>query len=138
MIARNMNEPMIDQSRTGLRCPLRQQQFDLLFAQREPLEEAQLWDRCFRRQGVALDTVTRILRILGDILEVDLLRIRASDSFSKKLAFIWDFDSLADLKIMHALEEDFKIRISDAEAEGMKTLRDIVLGVHAKISAPSG
>jgi acyl carrier protein len=136
MMSRNMNA--IDQSRTAFRCPLKQRHFDLLFARREPLQNVKLWERCFSGQGVALDTVTRIMRILSDILEVDLFRIRPPDSFSHKLSFFWDFDSLADLKIMHALEEEFKIRISDAEAEGMKTFGDIVLGVHAKISAGSG
>ena len=122
-----MNGPTIDQLREG-----KQRHLDYLFARREPLDDAQLWERCFRVQGVALDTVTRVRRILSDILEVDLARIRAMDSFSKQLSFFWDIDSLADLKIVHALEEGFKITISNAEAEAMKTLRDIVLGVHAR------
>ena len=126
-----MNAPTIDQLREG-----KQRHLDYLFARREPLDDAQLWETCFRAQGVALDTVTRIRRILSDILEVDLSRIRATDSFSKQLSFFWDIDSLADLKIVHALEEDFKITISNAEAEAMKTLRDIVLGVHAKVITP--
>ena len=125
-----MNAPTIDQLREG-----KQRHLDHLFARREPLDDAQLWESYFRAQGVALDTVTRVRRILSDILEVDLGRIRATDSFSKQLSFFWDIDSLADLKIVHALEEDFKITISNAEAEAMKTLQDIVLEVHKKIIA---
>ena len=115
------------------RCPNKQRHLDLIFAKRIPFDEAQLWEKCFRDHGVALDTVTRIRRILCDILEVDLFRIRARDSFSKELSFLWDLDSLADLKIVHALEEEFKITISNAEGEAMKTLSDMVLAVHAKV-----
>ena len=118
---------------TAVRCPIKQGQLDYVLGPREPLDDAQLWEKCFRGRGVALDTVVRIRRILSDILEVDVVRIRPRDDFSKDLSFFLDLDSLADLKIVHALEEDFKITISDAEAEGMKTFRDIVLGVHAKI-----
>jgi acyl carrier protein len=115
------------------RCPMKQRHLDIVFAGRKPFDDAQLWERCFRDHGVALDTVTRVRRILCDILEVDLLRIRPRDSFSKELSFLCDLDSLADLKIVHALEHEFKITISNAEAEAMKTVRDIVFAVHAKI-----
>lgn len=131
-----MNASTIEQLRAALDGPNKQRHLDFLLGGREPLDDAQLWESFFRAQGVALDTVRRVRRILSDVLEVDLVRIRAGDDFSKKLSFFWDLDSLADLKIVHALEEDFKITISDAEAEAMKTLRDIVLGVHAKIITP--
>src|SRR5688500_8270516 len=90
------------------------------------------WESYFRRLGVALDTVARVRRILSEILEADLLRIRDTDDFSKELAFFWDLDSFADVEIVQALEKEFHIRITDAEAAAMKTLRDIVLGVHLK------
>ena len=119
-----------------LRCPIKQGQLDLLLAGRDPYDDPKIWERCFRAHGVTLDTVIRIRRILNDILEVDLSMIRARESlFTKELSFLWDLDSLADLKIMHALEVEFNITISDAEAEAMKSLRDIVLAVHAKITA---
>lgn len=118
---------------TGLRCPVKQGEVDRIFAGREPLDDVQLWERCFRPRGVAFDTVVRIRRILCDILEVDLFLIRARDELVEKLSFLWDLDSLADLKIVHALAEEFRITISDAEAEAMKSLLDMVLLVHAKI-----
>jgi acyl carrier protein len=118
------------------RCPIKQGQLDLLLAGRDPYDDPTIWERCFRAHGVTLDTVIRIRRILNDILEVDLSLMRARESlFTKELSFLWDLDSLADLKIMHALEVEFNIAISDAEAEAMKSLRDIVLAVHAKITA---
>ena len=59
---------------------------------------------------------------------------RDTDDFSKELAFFWDIDSLADVEIVQALEQEFHVTITDAEAVAMKTLRDIVLGVHAKLT----
>ncbi len=112
----------------------KQEKLEHVFAGREPLDDSQLWESYFKREGVALDTVTRVRRILGEILEADLLRIRDTDDFSKELAFFWDLDSLADVEIVQALEEEFHITISDAEAVAMKRLRDIVLGVHAKLT----
>ena len=132
-----MKVSSIEQSQTGFRCPIKQRELDHLLAGREPFDDVKIWERCFRPRGVTFDTVRRVRRILCDILEVDLSLIRAKDSLSKELAFLWELDSLADLKIVHSLEEEFKITISDAEAEAMKTLLDMITAVHGKISARS-
>ena len=124
-----MKSPTLDELRAG-----RQQHLDMLLANRESLDDAEIWRRGLKGHGIALDTVIRIMRILSEVLEVNLCRIRARDDFSKELSFFWDIDSLADLKIMHALEVEFGITISDGEAASMKTLRDIALGVHRRIS----
>ena len=105
-----------------------------VFNGRDPLDDAQLWESYFRHEGVALDTVARVRCILSEILDADLLRIRDSDDFSKELNFFWELDSLADVEIVQALEQEFHITITDAEAVAMHTLRDIVLGVHAKLA----
>ena len=130
-----MTSSSTDRIRTDTDCLSRQELLDNLFAGRDPLDEAQFWERGFKNRGVDFDTFRRVIQILGDILEVDLHRIRARDDFSKELSFFWDFDSLADLKIVYALEQEFRITISDAEAEAMKTLRDIIVGVHGKVIA---
>jgi acyl carrier protein len=106
-----------------------------VFAGREPLTDAQLWERFFEQHGVSADTVARIRRILSEILEADLSRIRDQDDFSEELAFFWAYDSLADVEIVQALEAEFGITISDADAAAMKTLKDIVLSVHKKLPA---
>lgn len=105
-----------------------------VFAGREPLDDSQLCSGYFQQYGVAPDTVAKVRRILTEILQADLSRIRDADDFSKELAFFWSFDSLADVEIVQALEAEFGITITDAEAAAMKTLRDIILGVHAKIT----
>jgi acyl carrier protein len=112
----------------------KQKKLERIFRGREPLDDSQLWETYFKREGVALDTVTRVRCILSEFLDADLLRIRDTDDFSKELAFFWDLDSLADVEIVQALEQEFHITITDAEAVAMKTLRDMVLGVHAKLT----
>jgi acyl carrier protein len=107
-----------------------------IFSGREPLDDQALWPVYFQQYGVAPDTVARVRRILSQILQADLSRIRDTDDFSKELAFFWSLDSLADVEIVQALEKEFGIGIADAEAEAMKTLRDIVVGVHKKIMKP--
>jgi acyl carrier protein len=109
----------------------KQKRLDQLFAGRKPLDDRQLWELYFQQYGVAPETVAKVRRIFSEILEVDFSRIQDADDFSKELAFFWDFDSLADVELIEALEEQFDITITDAEA--MKTLRDIILGVHIKI-----
>lgn len=115
----------------------KRKQLDRVFAGREPLDDCRLWEEYFRQHGVAADTVAKVRRILSEILDADLSRIRDTDDFSRELRFFWDLDSMADVEIVLALEKEFSIAITDAEAQAMKTLGDIVLVVHAKISSPS-
>jgi len=112
-------------------------QLDRIFAGREPLDDRGLWERYFQQHGVAPQTVAKVRSILSEILEADLSRIRDTDDFSQELAFFWGLDSLADVEIVQSLEKEFGITIHDAEEEAMKTLGDIVLGVHAKITKSS-
>lgn len=115
----------------------KKEQLDRMFAGREPLDDRGLWEKYFQEHGVAADTVAKVRRIFSEILEADLSRIRDTDDFSKELAFFWGLDSLADVEIVQALEKEFHVIITDAEAAEMKTLRDIVLGVHEKITKTS-
>ena len=116
----------------------KQQKLEQVLTGRESLDASQLWARYFRQDDIAPDTVAKIRQIFSEILGVDLSRIRDTDDFSKELAFFWDFDSMADVELIQALEQQFGITITDAEAEAMKTLKDIVLTVHAKIAKQSG
>ena len=113
-------------------------QAEAVFSGREPLEDTQLWERYFRQYGVALSTVARVRGVLSVVLETDLSRIRDTDDFSKELAFFWEWDSMADVDAVVGLEKEFGIEISDPEAQAMKSLKDIVLGVHEKVKSRPG
>ncbi len=64
-------------------------------------------------------------------------RLRAEDDFSKNLSFFWDFDSMANVEIVLAIEEHFQIKIADPEAENTHTVSELVQLVSSKIGRPS-
>jgi acyl carrier protein len=116
----------------------RKHRLEAAFSGREPLDDLSLWELHFRDHGVSADTVSRVRKVLSEVLGADLSRIRDTDDFSKNLKFFWDFDSLADVQAVQGLESEFGIRISDPDAERMRTLKDIILGVHEKLQSPNG
>jgi acyl carrier protein len=73
---------------------------------------------------------------LADILEVEPSSIRESSSFAEDL----DADSLALIELVEALEEDLGertvgFRIEDEDLEDLRTVRDAVDYVVAKLGA---
>ena len=73
---------------------------------------------------------------LADILEIDPAGIAEGSSFQEDL----DADSLALIELVEALEEEFSerqagFRIDDEDLEDLKTVRDAVDYVSAKLEA---
>lgn len=73
---------------------------------------------------------------LADILEIDPSRISETSSFSEDL----DADSLALIELVEALEADVRekspdFRIDDEDLEDLRTVRDAVDYVYAKLAA---
>ena len=73
---------------------------------------------------------------LADILEIDPSTINEGDSFADDL----DADSLALLELVEALEEELSersvgFRIEDEDLEDLKTVRDAVDYVFARVQA---
>jgi len=48
------------------------------------------------------------------------------------MKFIWGYDSMVDVEIVMALEEEFDIKIEDSEAEHMRSIQDIVMCIWNK------
>lgn len=107
---------------------------DAAFSGRRPMCCEQFYDRYFKHKGIAFDIVEGVLDILQTHLSADLSRLADSDDFSKNLSFLWDFDSMADVEIVCALERKFKIEITNREAENVHTLADLVELVHGKLA----
>jgi acyl carrier protein len=105
------------------------------FAGRETLSDQQFFERYFRAKGVRSEVASQVRRILAEQLGQDLSRLQSSDDFTKNLKFLFEFDSLVDVEIVLALEEGFGIKITDEEAQAMRTVEDIVLAVHSKLPA---
>ena len=81
--------------------------------------------------------VLELVRLsLGDILEIDPAGISEGASFGEDLGA----DSLALIELVEALEEELSeraagFRIDDEDLEDLKTVRDAVDYVHAKLEA---
>ncbi|HEY5156282.1 MAG TPA: phosphopantetheine-binding protein [Acidimicrobiales bacterium] len=71
---------------------------------------------------------------LADILEIEPSSIHEGDSFAEDL----DADSLALIELVEALEEELGertvgFRIEDEDLEDLKTVRDAIDYVHARV-----
>ena len=102
------------------------------FGSRAPLTPEAFFEQHFSESPYCKDIVVGVRETLELILQSDLSFLRDSDDFSKNLAFFWDFDSMANVELVQALEDRFNIRIEDSEAERTKTVRQLVDLVHAK------
>lgn len=109
------------------------EKLDDAFAGREPLDEQTFYEKYFRARGVPSDVVIKVKRIFESELGVDLSRLSAEDDFSRNLSFLWEYDSMADVEIVIRLEEEFGIKIADAEAEKANTIEAIVNLVWSKL-----
>ncbi len=96
------------------------------FANRRPLDERAFYERYFESRGVPFFVASRVRKILEDELDADLSRLSVEDDFSRNLNFFWDYDSMVDVEIVTRLEEEFRIKITDAEAGQTRTVEDIV------------
>ncbi len=103
------------------------------FLGRERLSTEQFYEHFFKDQGIPFHIIEEIRKILSEQLDVDVSRLNDEDDFSKNLSFFWDFDSMADVELICALEEKFGIKISASEAENTRTIRDIVNLVFGKM-----
>ncbi len=74
-----------------------------------------------------------VKKLLEEQLDADLSRMVDSDDFSKNLSFFWNFDSMADVEVVCALEQKFKIKITDEEATNAQTVREIIELVWRKV-----
>lgn len=103
------------------------------FADRQPLDERAFYERYFESRGVPFFVVSKVRKILEDELEADLSRLSAKDDFKKNLSFFWQYDSMADVEVVVRLEEEFGIKITDAEAERTNTVEDLVNLIFIKL-----
>lgn len=112
----------------------RRKKIEEVFGKRQALDERTFYEKYFESQGVPFVVVTRVRKILEEELHADLSGLVAEDDFKKNLSFFWQFESMADVEIVVRLEEEFEIKISDAEAEHTHTVADLVNLVWSKVS----
>lgn len=115
----------------------REKKIQEAFAGRESLAPEEFYDRYFLGLGVAPEVVSGVRKILEEQLAADMSRLHAEDDFSKNLSFFWDFDSMANVEIVLAIEEHFQIKIADPEAEQTHTVSELVQLVSRKVGRSS-
>lgn len=106
---------------------------EIAFSGRQPIKPEQFYDRYFKAKEIPFYIVDGVRSILEERLSADMSRLADTDDFFKNLSFFWDFDSMADVEIVCALEEKFGIKIFDEEAEKTHTISEIVNLVYSKI-----
>ena len=111
----------------------RQRKVLQVFAGRETLTDAQFFEKYFRQKGVTEAVASGVRRILAEQFGENMSRLSAYDDFTENLKFLFDSDSLVDVEIVLAIEDEFKIKFSDAEAQNLRTVEDVVLGITRKI-----
>jgi acyl carrier protein len=104
----------------------KRKKFEAAFAGRDPLDEQAFYETYFQSRGVPADVVIKVRRILEEVLGADLSRMKAEDDLTKNLSFFFQYDSMADVELVERLEEEFSIKIADAEAEKTRTVEEIV------------
>ena len=103
-----------------------------VFADREALSIDQFYQRYYSTTDIPKTVVASVITILAEQLDADMSRLNTEDDFSKNLRFFWDYDSMADVEIICALEKTFTIQIFNTEAEQTKTVHDLITLVARK------
>lgn len=97
-----------------------------VFSNREALPIEEFYHHYYSATNIPYSVIAGIIKILEEHLDADMSRLSIDDDFSKNLNFFWDYDSMADVEIICALEKTFDIKILDKEAEETKTINDII------------
>ncbi len=93
------------------------------------------YDRTFfKNSSIDKDVVTQVRRVFIEQLGENYDLLEPDDDWTADYLVIWNLDSFGYVELMMALEEEFEIKISDAEAAEMRSLRDITEMVSAKLA----
>lgn len=114
-----------------------EKQYINAFSGRKSLTNETFYEKYFKDQKTPEFIVYGVKRILEEELNTDLSKLDAEDDFSTNLNFFFALDSMADVEIVIALENEFNIKIEDKEAEKTHTVRDIVNLVWGKVEQKS-
>lgn len=64
----------------------------------------------------------KVIKLISDATKVDLMKITPDTSFVDDL----NLDSLDIVELMMKMEDDFGVEIPEEDAEGLKTVKDVV------------
>jgi acyl carrier protein len=78
----------------------------------------------------------RLRKVLQKHIDVDLARLHPDDRFIEDLEMV-ELDSLSNVNFAIAVEKEFAISIPDADAENLRTFREVVDYVAAHSATPA-
>ena len=70
----------------------------------------------------------RVIKLVSEATKVDMSKINAATSFVDDL----NLDSLDIVELMMKMEDEFNVEIPEEEAEGLKTVKDVVSYLETK------
>ena len=70
----------------------------------------------------------KVIKLVSDATKVEASKITAGTNFVEDL----NLDSLDIVELMMKMEDDFGIEIPEEDAEGLKTVKDVVSYLEAK------
>ena len=111
----------------------KEKKIENVFAGRPPLDERTFYETYFESRGAPFFVVNKVRQILEEELGADLSRLSAKDDFAHNLSFFWDYESMASVEIVIRLENEFDIKITDAEAERATTIDELINLVWSKV-----
>ncbi len=80
------------------------------------------------------DTVTgRVLKIIADNQKKDVSAVTVESSFEEL-----NIDSMDAVNIVFALENEFNVNVPDEEMKNIRSVRDIVEGMHKLVAETPG
>ncbi|NQT83128.1 acyl carrier protein [bacterium] len=97
------------------------------------MDEQTFYEKYFKAQGIPVEVVVGVRRILEECLEADFSRLTDEDDFSKDLRFFWDYDSMAAVMVITDLEKEFAIELSDDDTRDITTVRQMIEKVWEKV-----
>lgn len=105
------------------------------FSLREPLSKEIFYHTFYKKKDIPFHVVTGVLKVLEEQFQVDVSRIRSHDDLSNNLSFFFEYDSMADVEIICALEDEFGITITNSEAQSISTIEQIIGFVSNKVES---
>lgn len=70
----------------------------------------------------------KVIKLISDAAKIDIAKINLETSFVDDL----NLDSLDIVELMMKMEDEFGVEIPEEDAEGLKTVKDIVLYLEKK------
>lgn len=70
----------------------------------------------------------KVIKLISDATKVDIAKVQPETSFVDDL----NLDSLDIVELMMKMEDEFGVEIPEEDAEGLKTVNDVVKYLEAK------